>query len=257
MDTETLIPWFDDEQPMRPQKRPIKQNEFVIELAFHEASHFVLGRLVNKLEIGFKHADSILIDSIDRKGGEVSGFGGDFQSEVVYWTNSNRQRFTNFFTKDEKRIWADSLVLIAGYASYKLFVSDQEDFISYIESDEWTEIEMHSIKTVPHHYWYTQVDKYLVGVSDFAKIKERLAFIGIIESEDRIENYNLLLEAVSDIMKTRAVELAIRYVKNRLKAADGNKIEGSAFEQIVCFTDNLISKIDISGVIRHLANRSV
>lgn len=254
MDIESLEFIFEDD-PNRPQKRPIVHEEFVNELAFHEASHFVLGRLVNKLNLGFNDAVSIYIDSKVRKRGQVSGFGGDFNSEHEYWSNQNRKRFKEFYTDEPRRIWAESLVLIAGYASFKLFISDREDFISYLHSDESTQLAMHCLKTVPHHFWYTHANKYLSGVSDFAKIKERLLFIQTIKEHDLIKNYEKLLTVASDIMSVRAVECAIRFVKNKLIGADGEKIEGEPFKRIELFVDNLIKKVDISMMLKPLLSK--
>ena len=46
-------------------------------------------------------------------------------------------------------------------------------------------------------------------------------------------------------MKIRAVELAIRYVKNRLLKTDGRKIENHSFEQVRIFVDDLIKRVFI------------
>lgn len=256
MDNDFFAMFFEsDGRPPQPRIIPLDLKALTNEIAFHEASHFVTSRLINKLNIGFKEATSISIDSKGKKSGVVTGFGGDYKMDNEYWTNFNIARFKKFYTDDVRRIWADSLNLIAGYASFKLFISDQEDFISYLESSESKEVIMYTLSSVPHHFSYPTGNKYTTGVSDFAKIKERLSFIGILDKDERVEAYKLLLKTVCDIMSTRAVECAIRYVKNKLKASDGKVIEGRAFERMKNFVDNLISKVTISDSVRYLCNR--
>lgn len=253
MDNDFLTIFYESEGiPPQPRKLPLDLKAFTKEIAFHEASHFVMGRLINKLNIGFREATSITIDSRGKKSGVVTGFGGSYDMDTPYWTESNKARFEAFYSEDVRRIWAESLNLIAGYASYKLFISDQEDFISYLETSESTEVVMHTLSTVPHHFRYTPGNKEPVGVNDFAKIRDRLSFIEIVDKEERVEVYNSLLEVACKIMKIRAVEYAIRYIKNRLIAYDGKIIEGDYFKHITEVVERGISKVDISSFVEYL-----
>lgn len=257
MDNNSLEAYFEaDGRPPQPRRESIDLIKFKDELAFHEASHFVIGRLVNKRNIGFKEATSITIDSKTRSG-VVRGFGYNFDQDNIYWSNRNIELFKSFYLEDERRIWAESLNLIAGYASFKLFISNQEDFISCIDEGDNTKVIMHTLDSVPHNFYYTNANKHTTGISDFAKIKERLSFIGIVSTDKRVEAYKLLLRVASEIMSVRAVELAIRFVKNKLKASDGEVIEDGPFEEMKGFVDNLISKVTITYWLGILLNRNV
>lgn len=182
------------------------------ELAFHEAGHFVMERLLQKSglnEIPFGDINYMYIDS-DNKQGAVNGFLSLDNLEGNVWTNENYERFKRRFQENPRYTYATLFSLISGYATYKKFIDDNKYFIGFEREGE---SRLYRIDTVPHSVVKTQYNRYVNDVSDFAKIKERLNFFGITDFDILNNLYGFLLEQVSEIMSNNAVENAIRFTK--------------------------------------------
>ena len=255
MDFWDTISWDEPSPQQLFEEKEIKNNTFAKELAFHEASHLVIERLVNKLDLGFSEPISMYIDT-EKRIGCVHGFGFSTGKTIDYWTKLNEEKFTQFYKTDTRRIWAECLTLIAGYGSYKVYIEETDYFIGHIDSNS-NKAKMYKLGNVPHGTLFGRANKYHTDVSDFAKIKERLSMIKICEDDQRLQVYQKLLDDISLIMKIPAVENAIRYAKNRLLYADGKGegkvkgiIEGKRFEYCKFFVDKLIKRVKIEDVLR-------
>lgn len=241
---EDIFSLFDEPREVFFKTKLINEKDFAKELAFHEASHFVIQRLLHPFDLGFLESDNLWINTKERRG-NVHGFMiQDFNHTV--WTEPVYRKFRKFFNTDYRRYKGYCLELIAGYASYKIFIEDSDFFISFGDFiNNRNELKMYKLETVPHSIRRTENDRKLFGVSDFAKIKEQISFQGIGNEKERLELYHQFLSDITDIMNINAVELAIRYVKNRLLRMDGKIIEGEYFNHIKYFVDDLVKRVCI------------
>lgn len=236
--------YFDKPKEISYQIKEIDEGSFSKELAFHEASHFVFQRLLHRYNLGFSEPVHMMIDTVNRNG-VVNGFmieGFNHQ----FWTDTVLEEFRNFYTQDIRRLKAHCLELMAGYTSYKVFINDSEFFIHDGTVDlNPNKLRMFKLETVYHSFSITRNNRSIVGVSDFGKMKEQASFIGINNKPELIIFYNNLIAEVKMIMNEEAVELAIRYVKNKLLRMDGKIIKGQYFDRIKSFVDNLTKNVNI------------
>ena len=209
--------------------RPLNSDEFLLELAYHEASHLVIERLIHKLGLNFLESSKIKINSTEGTG-NVFGFIANFNKISEYWTPENFANFVSFYTEDSRRVGSECLMLIAGFASRKKFISNDEYFISYFDktSDAFN-ISYYKIDTVWHDIIQRLPNRQIVGISDFAKIKDRLSFIKIVEKKELVDTYVDLLDLILPIFDDEKVEHCISYIKDKLIENDGTVIEGDNF----------------------------
>lgn len=231
--------------------KPLDEKQFALELAYHEASHLVIEQLIHKLTLGFKPSEKIEIFS-NKRHGQVQGFGAIY-THNNFWTQQTYDNFKSFYEEDQRRIWADCLILIAGYASYLVFMGDSEYFISEYDENTSKEVKLYKISTVPHKTIFIPPNKWREGISDFAKIKERLTFIYEYDKEKFDSLYSRLLGEMLTILKIKSVNMAVRYVKNHLIRSNNNHpISGKHFDRIKLFLAELLKNISIENSVSSL-----
>ncbi|MCB9295544.1 MAG: hypothetical protein H6559_20825 [Lewinellaceae bacterium] len=216
------------------------------ELGFHEAGHFVLERLLLKADISdanFSGHNFIYIDS-NLKEGSVNGFLQEVKWKGNCWTEKNYNLFKESIINNKRASIATLFSLIAGYTTYKKFIENTEYFIRSPNFDN-DQVKYYKLDNVEHGTYRNKIDRYHWGVSDFAKIKERLGFLGVMDIVNLNKLYLSLHEKVMQIMNLGAVANSIRYIKNRLIEEDGKRIEGDNLKKHIDFVEQLMINVDV------------
>jgi hypothetical protein len=230
---EDLEPIWEEEQEeisISRVEKEIDYKNFLIELAYHEASHFVFDQLILKMDLGFAPVCSIFVHA-DRKnkilGGEVSVLEKAIKNPYV------------FYGQNPKRLYAFLLVTLAGYTSRLTFIDNDPFFISEPDFKECTEGKL----------YYYSLDFLPRSVDDVRKTQDYIRdFLKIPRSYQK-EMITSLVEDIRLVMNKTAIKLAIGYVKNKLVNSNGSKIVGKELDIIKWKTDILISKISLEDTI--------
>jgi hypothetical protein len=229
-DLEDYILADNNERNKNRIETEIDYDNFLIELAYHEASHFVFDQLILKMDLGFSPVTRIFVHcSREDKilNGVVTGLGG-------YEGSSN-----SFYRGDNSRVYARLLTTLAGYTSRLVFIDDSPFFISEADLDNYTNGKLfyYTIETAPRK------------ISDVRKTKDYIQQYLDFSIAQRDKLINSLIEDIKLLMKTPAMKLAIGYVKNVLVQHNGVEVIGRALEHIKLKIDILSSKIYLEDTI--------
>jgi len=214
------------------------------EVALHEASHFVLGVLVKRLNLGFTPINGLIIKvETDFVGGETMG-GGPAVS------NYDLVGAINWLKENPKRIIAKFLSTIVGYATYKFFFNDSEYFISFKsnEAQYKEKVIYYNLKTA-----LKQNDRSsrklgtrpISRITDYRIINDYFKYLEIHDFEQKLEICEFAITIVIDLLNRNAIQLSIRRVKNILKQKNGVKLEGHELHTIFEIVDNMTKKISL------------
>lgn len=198
--------WGEPEEIHKIEKE-LNSKEFVKEVALHEASHYVLGRLIVRLGLGFQEVNQInFCISLEQEKLEANvGVFWPKLPEVVI-ISKNEEKIKAYYVENTHRVFAEIFSLLAGYASYLVFIEDSEYFVS--------EIDLLNNKS---KIWYVDLDwAFTSSLFDFDKARKQLNYLGCTSAEDQKEKMKLCINYLRQILSKKAVYQSIGYVKNQI-----------------------------------------
>jgi hypothetical protein len=223
--------------------KSLTKKQLKVELAFHEASHFVFICLLSKYVNGFSEINHI-ISCVDK----IHGFNhvNSFTPKLSVSVFRDEKEFLicekEFFKKDKKRLVVCLMICIAGYCSYQVFIEDNQYFIGFIQNENTLDIQYYRIENA-----------FDSNTEDFKFIKNKLRIYYEIENQEACTTVVKLLQNVKNTMKIPSVKNSIRFVKNILLKNQCKKIEGKELEKIEKKVKLFTNKIDLKGLLEGLS----
>lgn len=209
------------------------------ELAFHEAGHFVFNCLGLQNTKGFSSNEYMSIypekSHLENENGNmVMGFLPDFSGQTMYASIKNPEpiEYREFYRNNKQGLIAKLLALAAGYATYKVFVKNEEYSISdYIRFDEKQSL-INGFKSFEVEYYHEQTD-HIKNCSDFRKIGIKLkTYYGIEDFKTRLESISNILCICRQIMRQPVVFESIHEVARILLNNQCQIIKGLDIQEL-------------------------
>jgi hypothetical protein len=226
---DDLIPMdiYQKEEVKLYECRTVVENDKLKELGFHEASHFVFSCLFRKKAEGFCGINFINIcpEKIN-----IEGY------NVVNGFNPNLEMFgtsvEGFYNSDINRLLVKLTTLIAGFASFQIFIEDKEYFIGVPESTS--------------EFKYYKVESSLnLGIPDIKMIQDKLKRHLDLVGKNQIIYIQKLIKEVQKLMKIQAINDSIRFVKNQLTNMKCENIEGAKLARLQFEVERFTNRINV------------
>jgi len=226
------------EPPPIKRDAPLVVEDMVTEIAYHEASHFVIGILVLKLDLNFKPYQSIEINvSVDAMTGVCKGMQPPIPQEDQHKPGLDAL----FFKEDKNRIFGKLFSVIVGYESYKVFIDDDKYFIGHTE-----------LLNYKNTMWYYKLEHVLKRctskgsfIKDYYLVNKILGFGGYDSYEEKLEIVIRIQNDLKELLNIQCVADSIRYVANALIEKNGSVIGDAELEVITEKVKRNINKIPI------------
>lgn len=184
--------------PNKEERRNISVYDDVAiwEICIHEASHIVMNKYFRKIGLSRKKINDVLVTS--------TGIG----SEVNYILDENNITLTHESLVNNPRFLDPMIMtLLAGYYSYKIIISDCDDWIGNVIGDRI-------------YYYNLKEAVYSTRISDFIKVGKLLndyKSIDIKENEDRLAVYfNQLNEIFNKDEVIKSIESLARVINENI-----------------------------------------
>lgn len=239
------------EEQIKPsyKERKVTLNVLKNELAFHEASHLVFNCL------GLRHLDgfsplffiaSCAENAHEDSSNVVNGFAPNVPKNLMYRRRNEEPKvLLDFYNEDRKRLVAQLISGVAGYASYQVFMKykcKEEYFIGCSVIKETSE-DYRKLR------YYRKEHALYSFSSDFTYIDAKLKTYYELNSQEAVEATIKLIEIVQKLMHIPAVNMSIRFVKNKLLKNQCIKIEGNRLVQMCKEVDRLTNKIQFESIL--------
>lgn len=221
---------LDIPKPPPPVKREAQLviEDMVTEIAYHEASHFVIGILVLNLDLSFMPYSSIEINvSEENVSGVCNGMTPTISPQDDPYTPNVA---APFFKEDKNRIFGKLFSVIAGYESYKKFLQDDDCFIGHTD-----------LINDKDKMWYYSL-KYILKqatikinfslIKDYCLVDKILNYGGYESYEKKMEIVIRIQNDLKELMSNQSVVDSIQYVKNALIEKNGSVIKERELEVI-------------------------
>lgn len=251
--------WFEatSDKPVEKYfiERNIKIESLEIELAFHEASHFVFNCMALKCVTGFMSINSIIscAEKLNVNGfNVVNGFAPDVPEDKTYVRDHNEEAigYLEFYNEDRKRLVAKILTLTAGYSSYQIFIKNDKYYIG-VKNDG-----IHPVGTgLLRMKYFSKKAAISSNTSDFKKLSKKLRIYYHLSMDERNEAISRLTSYTQEIMQIQAVNDSIRFVKNQLVKNKCTKIKGSQLSTLVSEVNRLTNKVPFEDLLVKLSNK--
>lgn len=240
-------------------ERQFNTNEIKIELAFHEASHFVFDCLVLKWFNGFlpiKHMVTCLEKLFEDGFNVVRGVSPDVPERDTYVRSSRDEPrgYLNFYNEDKNRLVAKLLILIAGHTSFQVFLKAKVDifhkeyYLNVFENPNSNKVG-DQIKA-KSFFLGSALDS---DISDFNKINKKLRIYFQLNKRSEKDDALIKLEKAAQVlMECQAVNDSIRFIKNQLLKNECQKIEGRQLFLLVREVQRLTNKVVFDEVLNNL-----
>lgn len=254
---------FGAEEEKEPFARRTKtSDEMLLEVAYHEASHFVFGVMSLKYVTGFighifmRVCPENFIQDNDENGNGynvVNGFAPDVPLHKTY-VRSQREEpngYLEFYNEDRKRLVAKMLVTLAGYSSYQIFnKGKQEDeyFVGIPPELDEVKTERKRIPIFDLTY-YDNSNLQHNPASDFQNASKKLRIYYELNPDERNEAIKKLIGECQELMEIQAVNESIRYVKNRFLERECELIEGEELQEIIEEVQRLTNNVSLSEIL--------
>ncbi len=226
-------------------------SEVKTELAYHEASHFVFSCLGLKHVSEFTPISFIMTCLEDENSNIVNGFGPNIDMpKYSKKRNEKPEEYYNFYKNDRRRIVAKILSSLAGYASFKVFISEDDYFISMN-----TGVRINSYHRKLTYYCLRSALFEYEQISDLENVKEKLAdFYSHMNDKNIIFTTIVeLINIVQELMqKNQGVNDCIRFVKNELLKNPCSKIEEKQLNHMICEVNRLTNQLDYMQTLNDL-----
>lgn len=209
--------FLNDGEPIKQPEEAIQGGieKIKIELAFHEASHFVFDLLIEKMNIGFASVTAIKIDSKDAKGNYVDGCLSPYPGKSKDDFEALKER-RNWYSENRDRFHVKLLSVLAGYTSYQVFIEDTEYFIN--PGIEVASFSQTGYKKISDLIPFETKNR----PTDFETLFQMLIY-NRDWSEKRLREIQAIIKL---IMANPSVSTAIGFVKNYLIKNEGREISG-------------------------------
>ncbi|WMX16581.1 hypothetical protein [Aureispira sp. CCB-E] len=221
----------EEETSISRVEKEIDYKNFLIELAYHEASHFVFDQLILKMNLGFTPVCSMFVHA-DKENKILEG-------KVSLLERTNNKSPYAFYKQNPMRLYAFLLVTLAGYTSRLVFIDNDPFFISKTDLKNYTDGKL----------FYYSLDILPRDVDDVRKTQDYIREFLKIQRNQQKEMITSLVADIELLMEKPAMNLAIRYVKNILIENNGTEIIGQELESVRWKTDILLSKISLEDTI--------
>jgi hypothetical protein len=177
----------------------------------------------------------------------VNGFAPIVPENLTYSRSRHEEPkgFLDFYNGDRKRLVAKLISSVAGYASYQVFMKykrKEEYFIGCSVTKESSEY-YRKLK-----YYRKECALYSFS-SDFTYIDAKLKTYYELNSQEAVEATIKLIEIVQKLMDILAINMSIRFVKNKLLKNQCIKIEGNRLVQMCKEVDRLTNKIQFESIL--------
>ena len=238
-----------EEQEKEFELRKFNYNSMLEEVAIHEASHFVFGILVRRIEPEYTEIYSLRVDvdkhiAVGHTNGILPPVGENELKEADNW-----------FRADRIRIIARFFSTLVGYATYKSFFSDVEYFIGYRTGfpQNRDEVYYYNLKSALSNNPYNKEPKYC-DIMDYYIINKYFKLLEINNESQKLELCELAISYLLVFLKKRAIKNSIWVVKNILRKNNGNTIEGDELKKIYIEVEEITKKISLEKLIKKFEN---
>lgn len=212
---------------------PIK--ELRKEIAYHEASHFILGLLVNKENNHFKQPTNITF-CVKEKEKFLANVcvPNPFVDENESISGYNRvMKAQEFYSKEEPRVYLKCLELLAGFVSCKIFMNKPDKFIHYLRF--CPETILSSDVSVDYldcsSFWYGDYFIKADNRHDFRQVNTRLSNLDL-DWDQKYGLINIIIEQLCLIMSAEKIKQSIESVAQKLIEKECATIELDEIEEI-------------------------
>lgn len=219
------------EDQYQPKELILKIEDFLNEVAFHEAGHFVFNIMITSISDDFHEPTGITVEVIE--GFPFKAMVEGFQPEIFKRGKSpiRAEEKETFYEDDPRIVFLYSFSLLAGYVTYSVFIdrNSEEEYFSYIE-----ETDKESLKaTVPIKYFnHKKALRSRDGIKDLYQLKKTLIHAGYTDNTDRLEMEKKFIEATQTLMNVQAVNDSIRFIRNILVKQKGEHLSDKEFIRI-------------------------
>lgn len=231
----------EEENSNKSKEIEIDYNQFLIELAYHEASHFVFDQLILKMDLGFHQIESIFVHC-EKESKTIKG--------VVSGLGKSITDLRKFYKADTRRVYARLITTLAGYTSRTVFIKDDIDSSFFISKADLSD----NYKNGMLYYYSIEIAP--SAIDDIRKTKAYLKeYLQVKTTNDKDIAIHRLVSDIQSLMETPAIHSAIGYVKNTLVKNNGTQIVGKELNFVKLKTGILLSKVSLEDTIeKYLCN---
>lgn len=239
-----------EEQEKEFELRNFNYNSMLEEVAIHEASHFVFGILVRRIEPEYTEIYSLRVNvdkhiAVGHTQGLLPPVGEYELKEADNWFKANRTR-----------IIARLFSTLVGYVTYKSFFNDVEYFIGYrtgfIQNRD--EVYYYNVKSALSNNPYNK-EPNSCDILDYYIINKYFKLLEINDESQKLELCELAISYLLVFLKKRAVKHSIWVVKNILRKNNGNRIEGEELKNLCKEVEEITKKISLEKLIKKFESK--
>lgn len=223
------------------------------EIAHHEASHFIIGLLVNKESNHFKQPTNITFCVKEKE-----KFLANVYTSYPFWDENEPiipkdflKEAYDFYSK-EYNVYLECLKRLAGFASCKIFMNKPDKFIHYLQFSPETILR----SDVPVDYfdyssfWCSSYFKNVNNLHDFKQVSMRLSRHLELNFDRQYEFIKVIIEQLCSIISVEKIKLSIEFVTQKLIEKECTKIE---LEEIEKIKTDVLSNIDDFKLTQYLS----
>lgn len=215
-------------------ERQISNRDLAHEIALHEASHFVLNILIEKLELKFDPVKEMIVNPGVNGENRVSGLTSPFYH--IADKQLMEQKTYSWYMENKRRAISKILSSLAGFASAKTLPNNSEYFINrYLETDDPLQLKYYRLSALnsldPPPTDFVTVDDFLKMVRcqrDFWTLKK------------------MIIDDLVEFLQDPSIKPVVGYVKNQLLKNRGKLIRGKRLKKIKLEARRLLNKVTIT-----------
>lgn len=226
--------------------------DFLNEVAYHEASHFVFQQLIVKDYTEFIEPSRINVCVKEEEPfiGQVDDFLPDvFPKGIVIDNKIIGKHFgdiTQFYDNSPQKVYLYCLQCLAGYYSYKFFFTKEENFIGIPKHKDSSSLE----KVIRIDYYPLEDAPMLPTTQPYSQdhnsiFFKRLFNIQIFKVEHKFRYINEVNNDLDKAMNLPSIKEAIIYVKNQIVKYNGVPIEGAVLDTLKDEVKRIIEPVKV------------
>lgn len=240
--TEELERWNKLNEEAESDKKYIEEEFNVkkhsLEIAYHEAGHFLFGVLVQKENLGFSKIIEAKID--------VTEFKATGNVETKEVNRNTLKEKKEFYDGRNDRVSYRIINLCAGYATYNKFISNNncEYFIG--EFDEVKKVfRRYDLRSAPLYYENFDYRK----VKDILRIQHDYTYNDVMEVIIYINN------ELSKFYSLGGNKCALGFIKNKLYNNNGESLKNNKLKMVIKKVEMHTKKISIKQLVEKVSQR--
>ena len=253
---EYVLDCIDNSGPVEKQaiNKELPLKDFELELAYHEASHFVFSCLILKNLVGFTPLNFVIICPQKYFEGGFNKINGVMPAGVperLTYVGSNMEEavgFKEFYNSNRNRLIAKLLSTVAGHASYQVFIKNEKFYIHCPIQIEKNQPIGDSINVDGYQEQFAlNSDR-----SDFIYLKRKLLNYFSFKGDQLAQATSVIISSAQELMKMQSVKVTIGFIKNQLLQSPCKRIEGEQVRDLVREVKRMTNKVPFIKILEEL-----